>query len=215
MRTFGIGDTGEDVSRWQTYLASQGFDVQADGKFGPKTLAATRQMQRRMGLKPDGRVGQRTAGKQAQGEAQPLPRMRPDQPPELEQGTNVFGGVQTGQPVYTSADKEYDPNVNAIAASNRSAQEEMARQLMGQYYDTRKADLATQQPIQPYQPDFNQAGTVSDVSQVPASLMHAAGTMPNFDWAGPAAGSEVAPVPNYADPLKRDAMIRALLGVGR
>lgn len=212
-RTFGIGDTGEDVSRWQQYLASQGFSVDVDGKFGPRTLAATRQMQRRMGLKPDGRVGQRTQGKQAT----PLPRIRPENPtPVAPMTPDMSGGFTPGQAdPFISSGPEADLNAMNTAARNRSWDQQMAQQLMGNYYDAQKASRASEGPPAPFSPDFGQAGTAPDMTQVPQSLMQAAGTMPNFDWAGPAAGASVEPVPTVGDPLRRDAMIRALLGAGR
>jgi len=49
-----------EVKRWQTFLLSQGFDLGvhgADGDFGSITDAATREFQRRHGLKLDGKVG--------------------------------------------------------------------------------------------------------------------------------------------------------------
>lgn len=51
-RTLRSGMTGPDVATWQTFLK-----VPADGKFGPKTAAATIAWQRSKGLAADGVVG--------------------------------------------------------------------------------------------------------------------------------------------------------------
>lgn len=227
-RTFGIGDSGDDVSRWQQFLAGQGFKIAVDGKFGPATLAATRQVQRRMGLKPDGRVGQKTAGGQAQTEAMPIPRVRPDQPPAQSMPTQVFGAGQTGQPApqpYTSSGPEADLTAMHTAASNNAWDQQMANALMGQYYDAQKASAAASAPPAPYRPAF--AGDASGMTQTPQGALQTTGMMPNFDWAGPSAtqqavdlgggaAAQVAPVPTAVNPLQRDAYIRMLLnGVGQ
>jgi hypothetical protein len=50
----------DDVMVWQNFLRGRGFNIVADGAFGPKTAAATREFQRRHKLKADGVVGSRT-----------------------------------------------------------------------------------------------------------------------------------------------------------
>lgn len=55
-----IGSESADVSNWQRFLISQGFDIEADGDFGEKTAAATRQFQASQGLRADGIVGENT-----------------------------------------------------------------------------------------------------------------------------------------------------------
>lgn len=212
MRTLGIGDTGDDVKRWQEYLATQGFQVEADGKFGPATLAATRAMQRKMGVRPDGKVGARTLGKS---EPVPLPRTRPT------------AGQQTVTPAerspFVSADKEYDPIVNRMGASNRNWDEEIKRQRMQQMVDALMADRANQGPPPPIQRDFTDQ-PVMTMDQLPNPAIQ-----PNFGWADdnapqltvgqpPAVAGGVLgqPIPGApagipVDPVKRDMMIRALL----
>ncbi len=60
-KTIRKGDRGADVERWQTILASQGFDPNGiDGVFGNGTARATREFQRAHGLTPDGIVGRNT-----------------------------------------------------------------------------------------------------------------------------------------------------------
>lgn len=61
--TIKNGSSGSDVKTWQEYLIKQGYDVGstgADGKFGSKTLAATKQYQKDNGLAVDGIVGSNT-----------------------------------------------------------------------------------------------------------------------------------------------------------
>ena len=57
------GSKGDDVSRWQNYLNSQGYDLKIDGIFGNDTLAATMKYQAANGLTADGKVGEQTFGK--------------------------------------------------------------------------------------------------------------------------------------------------------
>lgn len=63
--TIRNGSNGSDVKTWQNYLKSQGYDIGstgADGIFGAKTLAATKQYQKDNGLAVDGIVGKNTWG---------------------------------------------------------------------------------------------------------------------------------------------------------
>lgn len=199
-----IGDTGDDVRRWQQYLVSQGYRVATDGRFGPATLAATRQVQRKLGVTPDGRVGHRTVARQDQTQATPLPVARPDMPPApAPASTDVLsGGGQTGDQPFVSSGPEADLNAMHSAASNNAWDQQMAQSLMGQYYDTRAADLANQGPPPPVQPTFTDQATAS----MPGLLMagkRAQGVNPNFDAAGQAGGAPM--------PVQRDQMIRMLL----
>ncbi len=76
-KTIKKGARGADVERWQTLLASQGFDPNGiDGVFGNGTARATREFQRRHGLTPDGIVGRKTwaAADAATGEPHALKR---------------------------------------------------------------------------------------------------------------------------------------------
>jgi hypothetical protein len=54
------GDSGPRVRRLQRALASLGYDVTADGVFGPGTTAAVRSFQEDAGLDADGVVGSGT-----------------------------------------------------------------------------------------------------------------------------------------------------------
>lgn len=58
MRILKSGLSGDDVFAWQHFLVRAGFALSSvDGKFGPKTTAATRKFQADHGLKADGAVG--------------------------------------------------------------------------------------------------------------------------------------------------------------
>lgn len=54
------GSKGPEVSAWQNKLIAQGYDLQADGDFGPATVAATKDFQVKHGLDADGKVGDQT-----------------------------------------------------------------------------------------------------------------------------------------------------------
>lgn len=57
---FRIGDQGSDVAEIQGELASLGYDVSADGDFGPATAEAIKAFQASQGLEADGLVGPAT-----------------------------------------------------------------------------------------------------------------------------------------------------------
>ena len=57
---FRIGDQGSEVAEIQGQLAGLGYDVTADGDFGPATAEAVKAFQRENGLTPDGLVGEST-----------------------------------------------------------------------------------------------------------------------------------------------------------
>lgn len=59
-RTLAIGDKGEAVTDLQRRLAKLGYQLLADGDFGPKTRGIVRQFQKSAGLKADGIVGPKT-----------------------------------------------------------------------------------------------------------------------------------------------------------
>ena len=53
-----------EVKFWQGYLSAfEGIDVSIDGAFGPKTVAATKEFQKRYGLAQDGSCGPMTQAK--------------------------------------------------------------------------------------------------------------------------------------------------------
>jgi peptidoglycan hydrolase-like protein with peptidoglycan-binding domain len=56
------GDTGETVKTIQHLLRQHGATIEADGIFGPKTLAAVRAFQQQKNLQVDGIVGPQTFG---------------------------------------------------------------------------------------------------------------------------------------------------------
>jgi len=57
---FRVGDQGSDVAEIQGRLASLGYDVTADGDFGPATAEAVKSFQASRGLDNDGLVGPST-----------------------------------------------------------------------------------------------------------------------------------------------------------
>lgn len=62
--TLRLGSKGEFTARWQYYLL--GIDLYSgivDGDFGPRTQAATKEFQRRQGLRDDGIAGNQTIGR--------------------------------------------------------------------------------------------------------------------------------------------------------
>src|SRR6266536_3123221 len=73
-RPVGNGETGKRVSDLQARLNALGAKLKADGKIGPKTLAAVRAFQRSHGLKVDGLVGPKTT---AALRAKPAPAAKP------------------------------------------------------------------------------------------------------------------------------------------
>jgi hypothetical protein len=59
------GSTGAFVKKWQLFLRGQGEVLEADGRFGPATTAATKRFQVRHGLTVDAIVGNQTLGQAA------------------------------------------------------------------------------------------------------------------------------------------------------
>lgn len=57
---FRIGDQGSDVVAIQSQLVSLGYDVEADGDFGPATAEAVKEFQKSKGIQVDGFVGNTT-----------------------------------------------------------------------------------------------------------------------------------------------------------
>ena len=55
-----MGDQGNDVAEIQGALADLGFDVVADGDYGPGTVAAVKEFQASHGMEVDGQVGPST-----------------------------------------------------------------------------------------------------------------------------------------------------------
>ena len=57
---FRMGDQGSEVAEIQGQLANLGYDVAADGDFGPATVEAVKMFQSNQGLDADGLVGPST-----------------------------------------------------------------------------------------------------------------------------------------------------------
>ena len=57
---FRVGDQGSEVAEIQGELSNLGYDVSADGDFGPATAEAVKAFQESIGLEADGLVGETT-----------------------------------------------------------------------------------------------------------------------------------------------------------
>ena len=57
---FRVGDQGSDVAEIQGQLANLGYDVTADGAYGPATVEAVKSLQMTQGIHADGLVGPST-----------------------------------------------------------------------------------------------------------------------------------------------------------
>ena len=58
--SFQQGDQGTEVAEIQAQLIDLGYDVVADGEYGPATVDAIKQFQESQGIQPDGLVGSMT-----------------------------------------------------------------------------------------------------------------------------------------------------------
>ena len=63
LQTIGYGDQGANVRALQEALLKTGANVSVDGDFGPGTLRAVKDFQRREGISADGVVGRQVANK--------------------------------------------------------------------------------------------------------------------------------------------------------
>jgi peptidoglycan hydrolase-like protein with peptidoglycan-binding domain len=98
MATLIKGMRGPEVAKLQQALASQGYDVQVDGRFGEKTRQALKAFQKSAGLKADGAYGSRSAGILQP----PLPRPNPSQqfaPMQAQATGGGSGGAQAMAPM--------------------------------------------------------------------------------------------------------------------
>lgn len=57
---FQVGDQGTDIAEIQGQLVGLGYDVVADGDFGPATVDAIKEFQTTQGIEPDGLIGPAT-----------------------------------------------------------------------------------------------------------------------------------------------------------
>ncbi len=208
-KILSIGDTGEEVRRWQEYLISQGFQLTADSKFGASTLAATRAMQRRLGVKADGKVGHRTMDRQATTAATPLPQARPDMPPAPAPPTmaDMLTGDKTGDQPFVSSGPEPDLNAMHSAASNRAWDQQVSADSVGHDTDMRAEQAAMlMNPPPPVQQFTDQpAPNAPDMPGLMGAGLQAKGMYPNFAAAAPGASVDMS------TPTGRDQLIRALM----
>jgi peptidoglycan hydrolase-like protein with peptidoglycan-binding domain len=227
-KVLSIGDSGPEVLKWKQYLASQGFQIDTSSdRFDPSTLAATRRMQKRMGVKADGKVGHRTLGAENRAPRQVLPQARPDMPPAplpRPGGMADTAMPDMGAPVtdinaadepFVSSGPEADLNSMHSMNSERAAVQGWIKDLLrGDYVDVRDAEPA------PINPQF----TSESNDPTAQALMEAKGIQPNFDAAGGPGGPSMdlsgygqpqspigAPAPMSMDPRMRDQVIRLLL----
>ncbi len=208
-KILSIGDTGEEVRRWQEYLISQGFQLVADSKFGASTLAATRAMQRRLGVKADGKVGHRTMDRQTTTSATPLPQARPDMPPAPAPPTmaDMLTGPKTGDTSFTSSGPEADLAAMHSAASNRAWDQQVSADSVGHDTDMRAEQAAMlMNPPPPVRHFTDQpAPNAPDMPGLMGAGLQAKGMYPNFAAAAPGASVDMN------TPTGRDQLIRMLM----
>lgn len=137
VRLLRSGLSGADVAAWQTVLKADGYDLGAtgvDGKFGPKTVAATKAWQSARNVKADGIVGPATLAKiGTQSNAPPVPAKGPKVIPSswrtLKQGAAgndvkawqqvlIADGYSVGS---TGADGKFGPNTTKATKAWQSA----------------------------------------------------------------------------------------------
>ncbi len=188
--------------------------MNADSKFGASTLAATRAMQRRLGLKADGKVGHRTLDRQSTTQATPLPQARPDMPPAPAPPTmaDMLTGDKTGGDAFTSSGPEADLNAMHSAASNRAWDQQVSADSVGHDTDMRAEQAAMlMNPAPPVTRQFTDqsAPNAPDMPGLMGAGLQARGMYPNFAAAGPAGGTGASV--DMSTPTGRDQLIRALM----
>lgn len=95
--TLQNGSRGAEVKKLQESLVAAGYNVTADGQYGPKTAAAVRKYQQDNGLSVDGMAGEQTLGK--------LYQTKATQPATAEAGQKSKAGAPAA-PDYSAY--EYD-----------------------------------------------------------------------------------------------------------
>lgn len=114
MANLAYGSTGADVRALQEQLRAAGYNIAADGIFGPATQSAVRAYQQANGLQVDGIAGNQTrsalsGGSAAQTAYTPAAAPAPS--------TNIYSGG--------SAKQEYDPNTDAAYQAAMAALDEV------------------------------------------------------------------------------------------
>lgn len=89
------GARGKDVLELQRQLIASGADIEADGKFGPKTARAVREFQKAAGIRPDGIVGNDTRNAF---NMPPIPRARPNDEMMADPAANVSLEAEMDEP---------------------------------------------------------------------------------------------------------------------
>ncbi|TYP57882.1 peptidoglycan-binding domain-containing protein [Thermosediminibacter litoriperuensis] len=100
-RLLALGSYGEDVKFLQTLLNQRGYKLKVDGIFGPKTLAAVKDFQRKNGLKVDGIVGPKTLAKLNPAPAQTA-ATKPAQPTQQQVPQSEKVAVKIGKVDYAA-----------------------------------------------------------------------------------------------------------------
>jgi hypothetical protein len=124
MKLLRKGSKGADVTRWQEFLRGQGYNLIADGDFGPKTKKGTLGFQKKHKLVADGLVGGRTWGV-ALGLDFPAVELSDDWPPKpkhLKPLSSVERGKLFGRFKYKSAPTFNNPEAIKILGSWRREQ---------------------------------------------------------------------------------------------
>lgn len=121
MRVLKQGMSGADVTKWQVFLKSQGFDPgTVDGDFGPATHKATVDYQKSRGLVADGIVGNKTLTESMQQGHAPLPPHDAPTPKAKVEKLKTIDGVDvwklaSGKAVFFTSDLDVDADGCATA----------------------------------------------------------------------------------------------------
>jgi peptidoglycan hydrolase-like protein with peptidoglycan-binding domain len=132
--TLRQGSRGAAVTQLQNLLRNKGFNVTADGDFGPKTAAAVKSFQSSRGLVADGVVGPKTWA--ALRSAPPAPAPSPGAQPTLKQGAKGAAVVELqnllrGKGYSVSADGDFGPRTAAAVKSFQSSRGLVADGVVG------------------------------------------------------------------------------------
>lgn len=132
--TLQNGSRGAEVKKLQESLVAAGYNVTADGQYGPKTAAAVRKYQQDNGLTVDGMAGEQTLGKLYQ-------KSQAAQMGQAATGTTSKASAPTEAPDYS--DYEYDASsddayMTALAALQEA---EKSTPSYAGTYDTQLEDI--------------------------------------------------------------------------
>lgn len=148
------GSRGDLVKKLQERLNQNGYALDVDGSYGPKTQAAVRDYQQKNGLKVDGITGSQTWGlltSTAQGAGQ-----APDQPEE-QNAPGLPGVSQQTQQALDGYTQGYQPSEDVLAAWDRLQQAQANRpgEYQSQYRDQLQAIYDKIMNREPFTFDLN------------------------------------------------------------